>query len=588
MILDHLSPTADMKHGLLPKFFFLVVISIINYQLSISSPIDSIQPLFGKKGVLKPSTKNDTWFTNAEPDKHYVLDSRIFGIQYYNGVQRDGIEYTNAGNSGSAAYPLVFSLNRATGFNLGYNQFDIYRYQKDSVKYYQVIRPYAEVSMMIGLKNEQIFGAKFANQSKGVFYYGVDFNRIFSKGIYTNNKTTDNGFNLYGIYNSKNKRWNVQADLIFNSFQVQENGGVLSSPFDSFYFQKTLVPVALSYAENTYKQVDFYLKGSYNIGKKYYTRKDDSTRVKKIMPVFKISYQLNIENNKNRYRDLQPDSNYYGDFYLQDSVFNDLNYLKIGNAVILDYHARKLTSDSSYTDKNFIATAEAGYEYFMIQQNLLKSNTSNLYVAGNFSSNAASGSKLFYKGAVKYYPYGWNAQDLLADAIVGYNFGKFGMFSGNATYQLKEAPYIYQEYTSHPVIWKYNLPKTKLFGVGGKYQNPKYGIVADLNYYVIDHLPVYPGFAFPYINTNEENVFVAHVGNRNGFYGLHLDNDIWFTAAPNDGVIRETYPMLVTKHSIYYERRLFNNALWFAVGFDLRYSWFAQSCNFGDFIACFH
>jgi hypothetical protein len=575
------------RTGLLLKSL-MVVLSIIGYQSCICSPVDSIQPLLGKKGVLQPSTKNDTWFTNAEPEKHFVIDSSIFGIQYYNVVQRDGIEYRNTGNSGGAAYPLVFSTNRSTGFNLGYNQFDVYRYHKDSVRYYQVIRPYAEVTMVIGLKNEQMFGAKFANQHKGVFYYGVDFRRISSKGIYPNSTTNDNGFNLYGIYNSKNKRWNVQMDMIFNSFKVNENGGLVLNPFDSSYFQKTLVPVALDVAQNKYKQLDFYVKGSYNIGKKYVERKEDSTTVPKLMTVFKMSYQFNVESNKNRFRDLQPDSNYYHEFWLKDSVFNDLNYVKVGNAVILDYYARKLTSDTSYSEKNFIATAEAGFDYFLLNQNQLKSNTSNFYVAGNFRSNAASGSRIFYKGAVKYFPYGWNQHDLLADAIAGFDFGKFGMLSGNATYQLKEAPYMFERYTSHPVDWSFNLPKTKLFGVGGKYQNPKYGLVADFNYYVVDHLPVYPGLSFPYINGNEEIVFVAHAANRNGFYGLHLDNDVWFTSAPLNGLVKQTFPMLVTKHSVYYERRIFKKALWFAIGFDLRYNYQNYAPYYEPFLGAFY
>jgi len=550
-----------------------VLFSLVNYQFSFGSTSDSIQPLLGKRGVLKPSTKNDTWFTNFEPEKHFLIDSSIFQIQYYSEAQRDGIEYANLGNTGSAVYPLVFSANHSTGFDLGYHQFDAYRYSRDSSKYYQVIRPYTELSMIIGLKNEQLFQGKFANQHKGIIYYGVDFRRIASKGIYLNNKTNDNCFNLYGMYNSKNKHWNIQSDLIFNSIKVQENGGVRANPFDSLYFQKTLVPVVLLSAENNYRQIDFYLKGSYNIGKKYVEHVNDTGRVQTLMPVFRISAQFNIESNKNKFRDYRPDSLYYGSFYLRDSVFNDMNDLKFGGSLMLDYYARSLTSDSAYTERNFIAHAESGFDYILITQNLLKGNTSNLYIAGNFRSNAASGSRIFYRGAVKYYFFGWNQHDLLVDGFAGYDFGKFGMLSGNASYQLKEAPYLFGRYTSHPVDWTYDLPKSKVFNVGGKYQNQQYGIIADVNYYVADHLPVYPGLSSPYISTHEENIFVAHFGNRNGFYGLHLDNDVWFTSAPSNGLVKQTFPMLVTKHSIYYERRVFKKLLWFAVGFDLRYSY---------------
>ena len=556
-----------------------------------SSPVDSVQSLITKRMV--PSTKNDTWFLNAEPDKHYVIDSSIFGIQYYNEAQRNGIEYANAGNTGTAAYPLVFSPNKSTSFNLGYNQYDLYRYTKDSAKYYQVIRPYTELMIMIGLKNEQMFQGKFANQHKGIIFYGVDFRRISSKGIYNNQKALDNSFNLYGIFNSKDKHWNVQTDLIFNSFKVQEHGGVPISPFDSSFFQKTLVPTMLGAANNNYQNIDFYLKGSYCVGKKYFDARTDSSRPQVLMPVFRMSYQFNVESNKNKFRDVaegsySPNPDFYQDFYLKDSVFNDLSYLKIGNALMLDYFARKLTSDSTYSEKNFIAEAQAGFDYYFITQNRFKSSTSNLYVGGTFRSNAASGSRLFYRASVKYYYYGWNQNDLLADGTAGYDFGKFGMFSGNATYQLKEAPYMFERYTSHPVEWSNNLPKTKQFGVGGKYQNIRYGLTADVNYYVVDHLPVYPYAASAYITTGVENILVAHFANRNGWYGLHLDNDIWFTTSPNEGVVKRTFPMLVTKHSIYYERRIFKKVLWFSIGFDLRYNLSNNAPYYDPFLGSFY
>jgi len=551
-----------------------------------SSPVDSVQSLITKRMV--PSTKNDTWYLNAEPEKHYVIDSTIFHIEEYNEIQRNGIEYAHTGNTGTAAYPLVFSPNRSSGFNLGYNQYDLYRYCKDSVRYYQVIRPYTELSIMIGLKNEQMFQGRFANQHKGIIFYGVDFRRISSKGIYNNQKALDNSFNLYGIFNSKNKHWNVQTDLIFNSIKVGENGGVPISPFDSSFFQKTLVPVSLPSANNNYQNIDFYLKGSYNVGKKYFSGSNDSARTQSLMPVFRVSYQFNVESNKNKFRDLNPSSNYYGDFYLKDSVFNDLNYIKIGNTLLLDYHARKLTSDSSYSEKNFIAEAQTGFDYYLISHNQLKSNASNAYVGGTFRSNSASVSHLFYRASLKYYYYGWNQNDLLVDGYVGYDFGKFGMFSGNATYQLKEAPYMFERYRSHPVNWYYNLPKTKQFAVGGKYQNIPYGLTLDVNYYMVDHLPVYPGQRNAYISSGVENIFVAHFANRNGFYGLHLDNDIWFTSSPNEGVVKRTYPMLVTKHSIYYERRIFKKVLWFSVGLDLRYNLQNNAPYYDPFLASYY
>jgi hypothetical protein len=554
-------PNASRK---LITCFGIVSYSLLTTYHSLASPADSTKP-------QKPTTLNDTWFTNAEPENHHVIDTSIFHIEQYNPIQREGIEYTNAGNLGSAAFPLVFSVDKRTGFNLGYNQFDLYRYQKDSIKYYQVVRPYADLLMMIGIKNEQMYRGKFANQHKGIIYYGVEFTRMFSKGIYPNQRANDNGFYLYGIFNSKNKHWNVQADLVFNSFKVQENGGVTTDIFDSTLFQKTLAPTRLSQAENNYRQTDFYLKSSYNLGKKYSQRINDSTTVKTLMPVFKISYQFNVESSKYKFRDLDPDPDYYGSFFLPDSVFNDLNYLKLGNAVMLDYHWRKLTSDSTYMDKNFVAYGEAGYEHFLLSQNKLKNNFGNLYVAGTVRSNPVSPSKIIYRATVKYFPYGWNQNDFFGDALAGYDFEKWGLFTGSFTYQMKEVPYIYKYYTGHPLSWNYQLPKSKTLAIGARYQNIKWGIFADANYYLASNIPVFPGSDMPfYLNGQQQNFTVIHAGQRNGFVGIHLENEIWVTLPNGKGTMTDYYPFIYTKHSLFYEHRLFKNALWFSIGFDAR------------------
>ena len=586
-----------MKASIVLKILLLSFIFSFTHQSSFcavadstGNTVDSVMS-FNKK---RPSTKNDTWYLPGEPDNHFVIDSTIFHTEEFNLVQRQGIEYMNTGNTGGAAYPTVFSLDKHMGFNTGYNQYDIYKYEKDSIKHYTLIRPDVEVGLMFGLNKEDMITARFANQYKKMIYYGVDFTRMFSPGTYGSQLTNVNGFNLYATYISKNKHWNVEADLVFNSVKNEESGGVTANPFDSLYFKKTLVPVRDS-ALNKYMQIDAYITATYSIGPKIYERKHmDSARIESILPVFNVGYQFNVERSTYSYRDYDPDTNYYHQFYLPDSVYNNLGYTKVGNAVKLEYRPRKLTSDSTFEEKDFIAFAETGFDYYLLQQNGRDNNFGNWYVSGTFRNNYASKQKIIYNASGKYYLYGYNQNDLLVDGNVGYNFGKLGTLTGNASYQLKEAPYIYENYylqsdTFHYKLdYHYKLPKEKTLDIGGKYSNPFLGITADLNYYVVDHIPVFPGLANPYVTNGVENVFVAHFGNKNSFYGFHLDDDIWFTAAPNTGDIKATYPMLYSRHSIYYETRLFHKLLWLDVGFDLRLRYSNNAPYYDPFLGGFY
>ena len=108
-----------MRQDTFKKYLLLFCFWAFSIHAVFSSLDDSLSP-------KKPSTRNDTWFNNAEPEQHFVIDSSILHLEEYNLVQRDGREYMNLGNSGTAAFPLIFDMNRSTGFNTGYNQFDLY------------------------------------------------------------------------------------------------------------------------------------------------------------------------------------------------------------------------------------------------------------------------------------------------------------------------------------------------------------------------------------------------------------------------------------------------------------------------------
>ncbi len=179
-----------------------------------------------KDSVKTKRSLNDTWYYNSAPDLRYGIDSSIFNIEEFNAMQRAGSEYLNIGNTGSAAYPLVFSPFRIKGFNTGYNQFEAYQHRFDSVKMYQMMRPYSQIGYLVGQKVEQYFNGKFAAQHKQRIQYGVEFTRFNSRGTYQNQSTNVNGFSLYGNYVPRSNAFSLQTIMVFNSNIVKENGGV--------------------------------------------------------------------------------------------------------------------------------------------------------------------------------------------------------------------------------------------------------------------------------------------------------------------------------------------------------------------------
>ena len=552
----------------------------------------AVKDTTARKPARKKSSLNDTWFYGSEPNKHYIIDTSISVMNYYDVARRDGAEYFNLGNIGSETYSQVFNPSPNVGFNMGFRQYDAYRYSLDSIRYYQVIRPYAEIFYYLGINKDQLFQGKFANSHKSGIMYGADFRRINSNGTYTNQKTTDNGFALYGIYNTKNRALNIETDFIYNSFVAQENGGVDSNIFNSVILTKSLAPVKMTQAVLNYNEIDWFLKASYNIGQKYNERVNDTLVRRVVLPVFRVSYRVDIERNKYNYFDINTDSAYYSSYLRTgDTLRYTSRYVKVGQRFGLDYGAKKLTSDSTYKELDILMGAALNLDYYTLSEFGEKDKFSNLYVTGYIKNNPAVNSPLIYKASVAYYVAGYNQNDLSVEGQLGVDFKKFGRLTAGSGYQLRQSDWIYHNFrsdsaspmpytnsngtvsynTSDKVDYTYlnNFPKMSTFKLGGEYMLDKYGIKASAYNYVLGNYYYFSGPNTPTYSSKAINMLVLSFANRFGYKGIHFDNDVWFQKSAGSDVIR--LPLVTLKSSLYYERHVIKDALWFAVGVNVRY-----------------
>lgn len=571
--------------------------SVINVVLNFS-PVDSTitQDSTSAKPVRKKSSQNDTWYYGDAPNNRYLIDSSIAKMHYYDVARRDGAEYFNLGNTGTETYPLVFNPSPLVGFNIGFHQFDAYRYYRDSIRYYQVIRPYAEIFYDLSINKEQLFQGRFANvHKKSGILYGVDFRRINSNGTYTNQKATDNGFSLYGIYNSKSKVFNLETDLIYNSFVVQQNGGLDSDIFFRFVpeLSKALAPNKLNNAILNYNEIDWFLKVSYNVGRKYNERINDTLVRRVVLPVFRVSYQFDIERNRYSYFDINNDSLYYSSYLrnIGDTLRYTSKFIKAGQRFGLDYTAKRLTSDSTYNELNFLSGAALSLDYYTISSFASNDKFTNLYVSGYIKSNPALNPRLIYKASVAYYVAGYNQNDLSAEGQVGVDLRAYGRITVGGGYQLKQSDWVYHNfradsstaipttnangtvsYVTHDnLAYSYvnNFPKMSTFRLGGEYLLAKYGIKVSAYNYLLKNYFYFSAPNQPAYVSGAINMLVVSFSNRFGYKGIHFDNDVWFQRSDGSNVIR--LPLVWFKSSLYYQRAVFKNALLFAVGADVRY-----------------
>lgn len=503
------------------------------------------------------------------------IDTSIFQLHRNDFIKNNGAEYFHLGNSGTAAYPIIFQPNYTRGFNAGFRQFDVYRYTRDSMRYYQAQRPYTELSYVIGLNQEQIFRGRFFHSTHFGLDYGTDFFYLNSPGTYTRQTAVDAGFYLYGKYHTKNYRWNIFTDLLFNNFKVQENGGLQRDYFatDTSFFKKTLVPVYLNTAGNNYRDWKWYLGAEYHLGKKIKERVNDTLVRERVIPRFTIRYEFSIEADRYRYLDSKPDSLYYLPYGIyRDSLAVQTTLFKVGNAVSFIWQPKRVTSDSTFKEQFLSAGGTLHIDYWKAQQSLItKTAFVNGSVEGFVKSNTAFKSPIHFEGRVHYFFSGYNRNDLIVNGNVNYAWKDNLAVKVFVNYSLTEPSFTQQYFTTDSGAgWRNSFAKQNQLVAGGRVFSPKYGVGAEISNTILHNLVYYDITARPQQLSSPLNVFIVYAYNRFGIKGFHLDNDFWFQKASGSNIIR--LPLFVSKHSIYYEHRIFKKVLWFALGFDVRWN----------------
>ena len=531
-------------------------------------------------------------------DKLYGLDTSLRNLEEYNFIQRDENEYLNLGNVGSEAYPIMLNPLRSPGFSNGLQQFDLYWINLKDIKYYSIKRPYSELTMNIGLRQELNFrGAHSQNIGKN-FNFGFYFNRLQAKGFYQRQQTIDNNISLYGNYLTKNQKFRTIVAFVLNSFKTQQNGGVkndfINDP-DKSPFTKELLDVNLANANSNYRDLYGKLNQAYEIGYKYDQVVNDTLTEKRYQPLFSINYEFGIGRNRFNYIDRSSDldSNYYQSFFYRDRdsiAFNDtlshsLRYAKITNQISFEFLGYKKVKGAAGKPINLIAGASLIHENYELTQNFYEKTFNNLSVKAYFRSNDLANKKWNYLASAQFYLTGYNLGDIDVRGGIDYNFNKAGKLFLSGVWSRQAPSWIQNHYHNFENTWNYELKKTNTIQLHATYQNfpinkkVKLFLKASINYYLINNYIFWNRKSTSVQLGNILNIANATLAVNFSYNHLHLDNSIMLQSSNRNDVIQ--MPKIFAKVSLYYEGFVFKKALLASIGVDMRYwsDYYANNYN---------
>jgi len=533
--------------GLLVIIFFSSFNFLIGSENTDTTKISSLTYYFREKGFM---TKDSILPLSYKLDKFEQYNYRF-----------------SLSNLGLAGQELIFSNNNELGFRYSKNYYSYNYFHPKSFIYYNTRSPYSEIFYVAGSKKEQFFKMIFSYNVKKNWNVSVDFKKTRSEGFYLRQQVAQTYFALSSNYLSNNNRYGFLANLIYNSPNHIENGGILNdSTFDSQNgISKNALSVNLTASRKKINNRSLYVKQYFNLGKM-----SADTTVKGIIPSSSFILTTHYSEDRYSYSDDLPLSGYYDNIYIDSVKTNDSMKLSLFENEI-EWRRRDNKKHIGFI--NWLGlSVKFKNQLIWYKQMSYDTSMANSFVGGEIY-NLYSKNNFWFDLNANYCISGYNKKDyvysihlrkiLVEDKLGAHVFA----FTSD-----QEPDFIYRKYTSNHFDWENIFLKTKTTSVGGGIFSEKYAFKINVEYSKKSNVIYFDNYALPRQYNGSMPIFKTELIKDFSFKGLHLNNSLIYQYVPDSVVIR--LPELVLNHSLYYEFAIFRKAaMRLQIGATL--SWFS-------------
>src|SRR5690606_31390963 len=154
------------------------------------------------------------------------IDTSHHNYQYYNPQNLPWNPSVNLGSYGLATRDLLFQPKKTIGFQSGFTALERYLLNPDSVQYFRARARYSELSAVGFFFDDQVFRARVAQNITPQWNMNVDFHSTKTDGFYLNQSYADLKASVASWYESKNNRYNLLINAVFNRLDAMENGSI--------------------------------------------------------------------------------------------------------------------------------------------------------------------------------------------------------------------------------------------------------------------------------------------------------------------------------------------------------------------------
>jgi hypothetical protein len=523
------------------------------------------------------------------------LDTGLRGLQNYSVLAQPRRPTINTGNLGLAAKDMLFQPTKTIGFDLGFHALDFYQMTHDDVMYYQARTPFSSLYYVSG--GEQILQVAHSQNIRKNWNFGANYNRIGSNGAYQRQRGDHLNAAIFTWYQSPSKRYNLFANMVWNTLKAQENGGL---PNDSLFtvgssFARGSENVKLSAARQLFRKSSFLIKQTYFVG-----RIDTlaSGNAEKVLPTNKIAYTFRYDKDGYDFiADNMSLQTVLPKGIIDSSYTNDSSSVKhVQNEFIYSFFLRG--KSSSFIKNELKVDVGIRHDFYQYAQYARYRDRTNYYAFTNTFQNTSLVGGLGYRFS--------NRIDLNVNAqqiFQGKQFGDFlyeaksnlllsnsiGRIVLGAYMQNKSPEEIYNRYFGNHYSWINDFNRTKTINLSFQYLNDKYKFDAGAEYYLINDYLYFDQDGTNSIKPSQLsgsiNLLKITAGKRLQFGKFNLESYVVYQKTDHPNILR--IPELYTFNSFFLNQTFFK-VLRTNVGFDVRYNTAFQSYSYSPAASQFY
>ncbi|HNX90094.1 MAG TPA: hypothetical protein PKH58_13545 [Paludibacteraceae bacterium] len=500
------------------------------------------------------------------------VDTNIHYFQNYDPIRKKYVFNANIGNTGQASENMVFETDPSCGFSYGLKSFDAYKFNMSEAKNYYSLLPFTNLFWTLGAKREQMFQVTHYHHVQNKVFMGVDYRIVNAPGRDNfRQKTNDHALSIFTYYATKNKKYGVSINYIFNKIKTQENGGITD---DTAYinFRKgdnaSPVDIHLKTAENNWRESTVLLKQYVTLSRENAYKRNDSLRPLKTFNLGRVLHTFCFTKQRFKFTDDNPNLSYYPLIPNDTGSLNDsVWFYKMDNT--LEWTNSELNKENKNRMLRYFV--QLRHAYTEVNQVNGKFYISNLIPSLGLSVVPYKNMKINLSG--EYVLLDYNQGDLSLNASAKQHFifneKNYGSVQLKFNYSKTKPEWFYEHFSSKYFQWDYDFAKQQTIytGLNYSYRNLSVG----LDYYNLFNY-VYMGVDLrPRQYTGGTiNVLSAYVYKNFVIGKFQIDNKVVYQYTDKPGLIRK--PQLIAMQSYMFTTPMFKKALLFQVGIDLLYN----------------